>query len=63
MIQTGLYAVGSDPVIDRAVEVWPMLDAFITEKAESCVESFEKLKIALGKADEVQSNQQAQAQS
>jgi len=63
MIQTGLYAAGSDPVIDRAVEVWPMLDAFITEKAESCEESFEKLKIALGKGDEAQSNQQAQAQS
>lgn len=29
MIQAGLYAPGSDPVLDAAVQVWPELDAFI----------------------------------
>jgi flagellum-specific ATP synthase len=47
MIQTGLYATGSDPVIDRAIDVWPQLEAFISEQAESCAASFEKLKTAL----------------
>ncbi len=47
MIQTGLYAAGSDPVIDRAIDAWPRLEAFISEQAESCEASFEKLKIAL----------------
>ncbi len=44
MIQTGLYTGGSDPTIDRAVAVWPMLDALVSEKTDSCVESFERLK-------------------
>ncbi len=29
MIRAGLYVAGSDPTIDRAIEVWPLLDAFI----------------------------------
>ena len=29
MVQSGLYAPGSDPVVDAAVSVWPGLDAFI----------------------------------
>ena len=29
MIQAGLYASGSDPVIDAAILAWPKLDAFI----------------------------------
>jgi flagellum-specific ATP synthase len=33
MIQAGLYDPGSDPQIDRAIAVWPALDAFIGEKA------------------------------
>jgi flagellum-specific ATP synthase len=33
MIQAGLYAVGSDPVIDRAIRLWPTLDAFLAEEA------------------------------
>ena len=33
MIQAGLYESGSDPLIDRAIRVWPALDAFIAEPA------------------------------
>jgi flagellum-specific ATP synthase len=33
MIQAGLYEAGSDPLLDRAVTVWPALDAFMGEKA------------------------------
>lgn len=33
MIQAGLYAKGSDPLVDRAVQVWPALDAFLAEAA------------------------------
>ena len=33
MIQTGLYAPGSDPAIDEAIRLWPKLDAFFTERA------------------------------
>lgn len=29
MIQAGLYATGSDPLIDAAIKVWPQLDAFL----------------------------------
>jgi flagellum-specific ATP synthase len=31
MIQAGLYAAGSDPLIDRAIRLWPVLDAFLAE--------------------------------
>jgi len=49
MIQAGLYAAGSDPVIDRAIRLWPALDAFLAEPAPaSGVEgSFERLKVCL----------------
>jgi flagellum-specific ATP synthase len=33
MIQAGLYARGSDPLIDEAIRVWPALDAFLAEMA------------------------------
>lgn len=33
MIQAGLYAGGSDPLIDRAILLWPKLDAFLSEEA------------------------------
>jgi flagellum-specific ATP synthase len=63
MIQTGLYAAGSDPIIDRAVSVWPKLDAFISEKAADCNESFAKLKTALGKASGAGSQEAQQGQA
>lgn len=47
MIQTGLYAAGSDAEIDEAIKVWPALDKFVAEKSGSCGESFEKLNAAL----------------
>ena len=31
MIQAGLYAPGSDPLLDAAIEAWPKLDAFVAE--------------------------------
>lgn len=33
MIQAGLYVKGTDAVIDRAMQIWPALDAFIGEDA------------------------------
>ncbi len=49
MIQTGLYAPGSDAAIDEAITLWPRLDAFFTEKAPGGpAESFAQLAQALG---------------
>ena len=33
MIQAGLYEAGSDPLVDRAIQLWPALDAFVAEDA------------------------------
>lgn len=45
MIQAGLYAAGSDPMIDRAIKVWPALDGFLAEPApEGVAGSFERLR-------------------
>jgi flagellum-specific ATP synthase len=33
MVQAGLYEKGSDPLVDRAIAVWPALDAFVGEPA------------------------------
>lgn len=35
MIQAGLYEKGSDPLVDRAIQVFPALDTFIAEAAPS----------------------------
>lgn len=45
MVQAGLYAKGSDPLVDRAIKVWPRLDRFLAEDApKSGIRgSFEKL--------------------
>ena len=43
MIQTGLYATGSDSEIDRAIELWPAFESFMSDKSPSCANSFEKL--------------------
>ena len=48
MIQTGLYATGSDPAIDEAIKVWPKLDAFFTERSPGVAESFWRLAQVLG---------------
>lgn len=47
MIQTGLYAQGSDPVIDRAIKLWPALDRFVAEDSPSCDDSYRKLNSLL----------------
>ncbi len=49
MIQAGLYAAGSDPVIDRAIKLWPLLDGFLAEAAPSTgvAGSFERLRSCL----------------
>lgn len=45
MIQSGLYAAGSDPLLDQAVRAWPDLDAFIGRReAAGIIESFDRLK-------------------
>lgn len=33
MIQSGLYEAGSDPLVDRAIQLWPELDAFVGREA------------------------------
>lgn len=49
MIQTGLYADGSDAAIDEAIRLWPKLDSFFTARAPLGVaESFERLADSLG---------------
>ena len=49
MIQAGLYAKGSDPVVDAAIKVWPALDAFLAEDApaDGVPGSFRRLAAAL----------------
>ena len=49
MIQAGLYASGSDPVTDRAIKLWPALDAFLAEDApDGIAASFRRLSTCLG---------------
>jgi flagellum-specific ATP synthase len=43
MIQTGLYARGTDPEIDEAIRLWPGLDAFFTERSPGVAASFARL--------------------
>lgn len=51
MIQTGLYARGSDPAIDEAIALWPKLDAFFTTRApEGVTDTFRRLEEVLQKA-------------
>lgn len=48
MVQSGLYAPGSDPQLDRAVKLWPALDSFFGQAGElSIAESFLKLRAHL----------------
>lgn len=44
MIQAGLYAPGSDPTVDAAIDVWPRLDDFISKREPDSVRnSFQSL--------------------
>ena len=48
MIQSGLYAAGSDPEIDAAIKVWPALDGFLGSASENGPEqAFEMLSRVL----------------
>ncbi|MGO4916779.1 FliI/YscN family ATPase [Pseudogemmobacter sp. W21_MBD1_M6] len=52
MIQAGLYTVGSDPLLDAALRVWPQLDAFLAETAETGIAGcFHRLAAILEQAD------------
>ena len=45
MVQAGLYAQGSDPLTDRAIRLFPKLDAFLAgQSARSNTDSFARLK-------------------
>lgn len=51
MIQSGLYAAGSDPAIDAAIRAWPALDAFLAEdEAGGSAASFARLEQIVGAA-------------
>jgi flagellum-specific ATP synthase len=52
MIQAGLYAAGSDPVIDAAIKVWPQLDGFLAETSpdDGAAGSFRRLRDCLGQS-------------
>lgn len=48
MVQAGLYAQGSDPLTDRAIKLWPRLDAFMSGRDAATVsESFGRLRRVL----------------
>jgi hypothetical protein len=48
MIRAGLYQTGADPLLDEAVQVWPALDAFLSEQSPGGVdESFKRLESCL----------------
>lgn len=49
MIHAGLYAKGSDPLVDVAVTLWPALDAFMAEDApDGAAAAFARLADCLG---------------
>jgi flagellum-specific ATP synthase len=50
MIQAGLYAAGSDALVDRAIRLYPMLDGFLAEDAPAGgpQASFARLRACLG---------------
>jgi flagellum-specific ATP synthase len=48
MVQAGLYAAGSDPDLDAAIQVWPELDAFLAKaERQSVANSFTQLELIL----------------
>ncbi len=53
LIQLGAYKAGADPLVDRAIELEPALEAFLAQKADcraSLEESFAELAELLGHA-------------
>ncbi len=48
MVQAGLYAKGSDPLVDQAIRVWPALDGFLAEASPNGIQaSFARLQDCL----------------
>jgi flagellum-specific ATP synthase len=47
MVQAGLYAQGSDALADRAIRLWPRLDAFLAGQGGCAAESFVRLRKVL----------------
>ena len=51
MIKAGLYSQGADPVLDRAVRLWPELDAFFARSSDAGISgSFDRLNLILRRA-------------
>jgi flagellum-specific ATP synthase len=51
MIQAGLYASGSDPLVDAAIKVWAALDGFLAEDGTAGIaNSFKRLEACLALA-------------
>lgn len=51
MIRAGLYTDGSDPLLDRAISVWPELDGFLAEVERiDSTNSFARLGLLLRRA-------------
>lgn len=51
MISAGLYAQGSDPEIDQAIQVWPDLDNFMAKVHTRDIEdSFNQLGLIMRRA-------------
>jgi flagellum-specific ATP synthase len=51
MIRAGLYVDGSDPLLDRAISIWPELDGFLAEVERiDSTNSFARLALLLRRA-------------
>lgn len=51
MIRAGLYVEGNDPLLDRAVSIWPELDRFLAEEERiDTANSFARLGLLLRRA-------------
>ncbi|MEY4984798.1 MAG: flagellum-specific synthase FliI [Pseudomonadota bacterium] len=47
MVQAGLYAAGSDPAVDEAIRLFPLLDAFLSEGSAAPEAGFAQLAAIL----------------
>jgi flagellum-specific ATP synthase len=48
MIRAGLYTQGSDPEVDRAIALWPEMEAYLTRiDPQNCESSFQKLALIM----------------
>lgn len=64
MLQSGLYAKGSDPLTDAAVAVWPKLDAFIGAPSHGGItDSFSALEAVLAAAESGRAGDSVQSAS